>query len=1404
MEKILGLDLGTNSIGWALRNTSLMNNQLEKYGVITFQKGIGDSKSGEYSYAAERTKNRSLRRRYQAHKYKLWATLDILIRHDYCPLSVEAFNKWRKYEKGVGRVYPFNEIDFNNWTKLDFDGDGKPDYTSPYQLRYELVTTEVNLTAAENRYKIGRALYHIAQHRGFKSSKKVQDKDEEQVSDDYIGAEKKRVKFIEELLKKHNVKTVGSAFALEEKAGVRIRKNLHQHVLRKQLQNEVKEIFNFQKLSFEDLFQKVIGKSAIFWQRPLRSQKGSVGKCTLEPSKYRCPVSHPSFEEFRALSFLNTIEYRNKNVSDSWQKISLELRQKIYSEKFFRISVSDFDFYEIRKFIEKQNGHDKWELNYKDKTNVSGCPVSGRLKDLFGENWKEFRESHTPNDKRKQQKDYYDIDDIWHVLFSFEDEQDVRLFALEKLHLNEQAEKFVSLWYKMPVAYSMLSLKAINNILPFLREGMIYTEAVLLAKVPEVLGTDLWKEHETKLKEDIKYIISQNRNEKGNLIIVNSLIAKYKAQENQYKFAERNFDNQLKDDDKAEVEKTIIEAVGASTWAKKDEKEKDAIKSFVIDHYQAFFNNPKREFIKLPHLLDTLKKVLADTFHLSEQQLKKLYHPSQINIYPPAKERFYQKYNGNFRLLESPKTGAFKNPMAMRTLYEMRKLINYLIVTGEIDEETRIVVEIARELNDANMRWAIETYQRRRQEENKEFANAIIELLREYPSTKANVESNDNIDKFRLWFEQIEDEIIVDGKTDYAKNDWNNHKSKVYKEVAAAKEIIDKYRLWKQQDCRCMYTGKIIKLTDLFSENQSDFEHTIPRSISFDNSLANLTVCDFTYNRQIKKNRIPYNLENYEEDRTINGQQYTAIKPRLEKWELKVEELKDNIEFWRKKSKHAATKEQKDKAIRQRHLWFFELKYWQNKLSRFTMKEVKSGFKNSQLIDTQIISKYAYHFLKTAFNRVEVQKGSITSDFRKIYSVQPKVEKKDRSKHSHHAKDAAVLTLIPTAARRDEILQKAYAYEEATYHQYTEPPYPSFKSYFIDKIEDEILINNIANDQALSLGKKRVRIRGKKIFYQDNNGTLKEKWSKGDSIRGQLHLETFYGKIKPAKLDEHGKPMKDEEDNWIYNNKNDGYSFVARKEVTKDLKVDCIVDPYVKKLFVSQMNGRSLDKTLKEDENIWMLNKHGEKVNKIRHVRCYADDVTEPLAVKKQSNPSGKEYKNYYWAKNGENYAYALYMGVIKNKIERGFRLLNLFDTAKIKQFSNGNGLEVEQEISYNKRGDKMQLYSILKSGQKVLFFKSDSEELKDLSVKELSNRLYKIIKFEKDGRIVFGHHLDARSDNQLKALEDIYSKSIFNGFSAINYEVPWPKLKLAPSNFNFLVEDKDFIVQTSGEILIF
>jgi len=94
------------------------------------------------------------------------------------------------------------------------------------------------------------------------------------------------------------------------------------------------------------------------------------------------------------------------------------------------------------------------------------------------------------------------------------------------------------------------------------------------------------------------------------------------------------------------------------------------------------------------------------------------------------------------------------------------------------------------------------------------------------------------------------------------------------------------------------------------------------------------------------------------------------------------------------------------------------------------MTEVTSGFKHSQLNDTRLITKYAYHYLKSVFSKVEVQKGLVTADFRKMLGVQSADEKKDRDKHSHHAIDATILSLIPVAAKRDKILELFYKIQE--------------------------------------------------------------------------------------------------------------------------------------------------------------------------------------------------------------------------------------------------------------------------------------------------------------------------------------------------------------------------------------
>ncbi len=1380
MEKILGIDLGTNSIGLTLRE----DNVFTWYGVYTFKKGVGEGKSGEFSFAAERTKHRSSRRLYNARRYRKWETLKVLIDNDFCPLHIDKLKSWKNYQKGVGRTYPVDDETFQQWIKLDFNGDGTPDFSSPYQLRRLLINEKLDLSVRENRYKVGRAFYHIAQRRGFKSSRKLGANEKTAV---YKGSNETKTigrNEYENLIIEHG--SLGAAFAHLEDEGIRVR---NRYTLRSDYRDEVEKILNIQDINDKEFRDKLLletSNGSIFYQRPLRSQKGLVGRCTLEPNKPRCPVSHPSFEEYRARSFINNIKYRTDKDAP-FEPIPLELKEKLYHEKFFFKSKREFDFGEIRKFIQNNGGYN-WELNYKasmDKVSVSSCFVSARLKSVFGENWQHFEKTVVRTNKKEERKTItYSIEDIWHILFSFEDEECFDDFINSVLELDDnQIKELKTLFNAFPVGYANLSLKAINNILPFLREGMIYTEAVILAKIPEILGEDIFRTDRQLIVNAIIEIIQNNRHQKAIVAITNNLIFKYFALDYQDRFGWKNPSYKLDDSDLKDVKTAVIENFGDKTWLKLDDDYKNQILSEVAEKYQEFFSSGKHEHIKPPHLVNQIQQFLDDNFSVEKERLDKIYHPSQIDIYPKKENQQY---------LLSPKTAAFKNPMAYKTLYKLRDVINHLIETERIDEETRVVVEIARDLNDSNKRWAIEAYQRGREAENRTFAVAISELIKDPTfSGVANPDSSADVDKFRVWMEQIDDY------------------EEVLKAVNATKDDIQKYRLWKEQNCMCMYTGKPIKITDLFDKNMIDFEHTIPRSKSFDNSLTNLTVCYADYNRSIKNNRMPTELHNYESD----SHGYSAIKPRLKAWEQRVEHLLKQIDIWKIKSRNARDKGEKDNAIRTKHLWQMEYDYWKNKLDRFTRTEVPQGFVNSQLIDTQIITKYAFHYLKTVFNKVEVIKGSNTAQFRKIFKIQPKDEIKDRTKHYHHAIDAAVLTLIPSAKKREEILKRAYEFEEHNRgNQYHENPFSGFNYSMIEEIKKNILINNIADrDQTLTPGIKKVRKRGRIVWLRnaagelilDKNGNKIPKIARGDSIRGELHLQTYYGKIKIAAKDKNGNLIKDEKGNIVYNQVEgkDEIWMVIRKPIDSvNFKSDVIVDEHI-----AEHLRKQLDNGVKQNE----LKDFQGKV--VRRLRCRVksgrgfmnpDNVSK---VKEQVYLSSKDYKNFIWADSGENFIFGLY----ENDHGREIVSINKFEAAEyIKEVGvpkNKKELfQLKEAIEIKKK--EARLVHIFEVGQKVIFYKT-LEELKDIENDnmEISKRLYFIKRLHQAsvGNILFQHHLEARSDEELtKAFpKETFRSAGKDGFSKYQEDFIAPRILFKPVKPNFIIEGKDFEMKLDGTI---
>lgn len=1442
-RKILGLDLGTNSIGLTLRNvdngTDILK-QIEFFTVSVFKSGVGKEKSGEFSYAARRTEKRSSRRLYQARKYRIWETLKLLIENELCPLSLEDLQKWSRYDKskGLKRQYPIYAERFEQWVRLDFNGDGVADYTSPFQIRAELMEKQFDFSNQVDRYKLGRALYHIAQRRGFKSSKDETIKEQEKtVSESNIEtdlssalkrSEEKKSGKLTEYMEQYSLPTVGCAFYHLERNGIRVRNSEYQAV-RSLYKDELRQIFEFQKgldkngEFYKRLVSEKKGEGTIFYKRPLRSQKGLIGNCTLEPNKPRCPVSHPEFEKFRAWCLINNIKFGDGLK----EKLSVEQKKQLFKDKFL-LTRSSFKFQEIREWIQKKTGktldYNSRTINYKDKSSISGCPISGRLKNLLGEDWDNwiYKSEETKTNKKDGVVRHiaYDAIDLWHVCFSFDDPEYVEEFARTKLHFDDgQTKQLVRIFGTIQQGYGMLSLKAIKNINYFLQKGLVYTDAVLLAKLPDIFK-DKWDVAEDMIIPELDKIINNNRSQKQLLIVVNNLIANYKSLEISEQFALKNYDYKLDSSDLRDVRETTVRAIGVTSWARKDVSEQNRIIKEVASLYQGFFASEKRDYYKLPKVVDALTEFLCAKFDfLSEKDLRKMYHPSMIEYYAPAK--YKQVEDGRIlKLLETPAIGSLKNPMAMRVLHVLRKQINAMLKTTDeygnalIDEDTRVVVETAKELNDANMRWAIEEYQREREKENKEYEKLIKEF---YPNRLFN---KNDVDVVRLACDQHDVSDNVDILTKSAKETKRTEGAPVYK------KDITKYRLWLEQGCRCLYTGKIINISNLFRENAFDVEHTIPRSQSFDDSLENLSICDAHYNRTVKKNQIPTQLANYE--KTANG--YTAILPRLQPWFDKVEQLKDNVEFWKSQSIRAQDKDRKNYCVRQKHLWQMELDYWQNKVSRFTMTEVTSGFRNNQLNDTRIITKYAYHFLKTVFNKVEVQKGSVTANFRKMLNVQSVDEKKNRDKHSHHAVDATVLTLIPTAAQRDRMLELFYKIQEKRrFNECTielEMELAKEKkgcglsgnvSEIVPFIENNILVNHLSKDQTLTPAKRKARVRGKEVLIRNKQGELVNKWITGDSVRGQLHKESFFGAIRYPKTDENGMPIivdggfgyeKDKEGN-------DVICMVMRVPIdsfTKEEELKKIVDPGVRNSILTVIRERLSEGMAFKDaikEPMWLLDitgnqikhdKKGHLLSPIRHVRCkvaagrgyFTKD--KAIEVKKQTYPSKYCYKNWYYAQNDGNYLCLLYEGVKKGKVERRFKFLNYFDVVSL-GIHNVDALRAEpyfQVIDDNNA--KLNLTAIIKTGTRVLMWSHGPEELIGLNDQELSGRLFVVYKFNLKGAncIYLQNHIEAR--NEISSGED------YTSFDNTKYQA---RLTMVANSFNCLIENRDFVITEVGKIKI-
>ena len=421
MAKVLGLDLGTDSIGWAIVEETENGYTLTDKGVDIFQEGVARDKNNEKPAVQDRTNARALRRHYFRRRLRKIELLKVLLRYDLCPpLTEEQLALWRRKKQ-----YPLDG-EFLRWQRTDDNAD-----RNPYHDRYVVLTERLDLGNRTQRWLLGRALYHLAQRRGFLSNRKEAGEEKEE------GTVKESIKNLSAEMEAAGCRYLGEYFYGLYQHKERIRgkyTSRNEHYLA-----EFNAICDRQQLP--DEWRKALHR-AIFFQRDLKSQKGSVGRCTFEPAKSRCPVSHPRFEEYRMLSFVNNIRITGPGDNDP-RPLTREEFETI-RPLFFRKSKPYFDFEEIARKIagkgkyacKEDRNEAPYRFNFARTASVSGCPVTASLMALFGDDW--LREIRTLYLLGVGKTDEQVLNDIWHALFSFSDEERLRDWAREKLQLTEE------------------------------------------------------------------------------------------------------------------------------------------------------------------------------------------------------------------------------------------------------------------------------------------------------------------------------------------------------------------------------------------------------------------------------------------------------------------------------------------------------------------------------------------------------------------------------------------------------------------------------------------------------------------------------------------------------------------------------------------------------------------------------------------------------------------------------------------------------------------------------------------------------------------------------------------------------------------------------------------------------
>lgn len=469
MKKVLGLDLGVGSIGWCLVEKDDKNIPLRiirmgsRIVPITKEEENGYTRGNAISKNADRTTKRTARKCYDRYQLRRKALVNLLQRCGMMP------------DKGL----------MLEQSPLDL-----------WQKRADAASKEISLE------ELGRVLLHINQKRGYKHSR-------------LSNSDSKETAYVQEVNSRYDELkaeglTVGQHFAAKLKENEQISadgKKYYNYRIKEQVyprhayEEEAKRILEVQSQFHTDVLTTNVCKEifdTIFYQRDLK--KNLVSFCEFESYTIKkngkditigpkvAPRTSPLAQLSSILETANNITIRNRRNDELY--ISPEQRQAIANFLDNNEVMKLTDLYKILNIGRKDGWWAGKAIGKGLKGNTTKCQIQNALCKLSQEQidkltsfdliFDEYVDEETGEVRKRINNSHAErqpLYRLWHLVYSIKDNDELS-GALRSLGIEDEEciHNLCNLNFRT-AGYANKSAKAIGRILPYLMEGMMYSEA---------------------------------------------------------------------------------------------------------------------------------------------------------------------------------------------------------------------------------------------------------------------------------------------------------------------------------------------------------------------------------------------------------------------------------------------------------------------------------------------------------------------------------------------------------------------------------------------------------------------------------------------------------------------------------------------------------------------------------------------------------------------------------------------------------------------------------------------------------------------------------------------------------------------------------------------------------------